>query len=49
MWFGSDTERRISPSNSGVRSARLGMVPELRTVDADPFFKDDPIWHVFVS
>lgn len=31
------------------RWAHLGMVPELRSVEADPFFVHDPIWHVFVS
>jgi multiple sugar transport system substrate-binding protein len=29
--------------------ARLGMVPELRSVETDPLFMHDPIWQVFVS
>jgi ABC-type glycerol-3-phosphate transport system substrate-binding protein len=32
-----------------LRWARLGMVPELRSVETNPFFIHDPIWQVFVS
>jgi ABC-type glycerol-3-phosphate transport system substrate-binding protein len=32
-----------------LRWARLGMVPELQSVEDDPFFAHDPLWHVFVS
>ncbi len=31
------------------RWARLGMVPELKEVAEDPFFRDDPAWRVFIS
>lgn len=32
-----------------LRWARLGMVPELKAVENDKFFRDDPVWHVFIS
>jgi ABC-type glycerol-3-phosphate transport system substrate-binding protein len=32
-----------------LRWARLGMVPELKTVEKDKFFMDDPVWRVFIS
>ena len=32
-----------------MRWARLGMVPELKTVEQDPVFVSDPIWRVFVN
>jgi ABC-type glycerol-3-phosphate transport system substrate-binding protein len=32
-----------------LRWARLGMVPELKAVENDKFFRDDPVWRVFIS
>jgi len=32
-----------------LRWARLGMVPELKAVEKDKFFRDDPVWPVFIS
>jgi ABC-type glycerol-3-phosphate transport system substrate-binding protein len=32
-----------------LRWARLGMVPELKTVENDQFFREDPVWRVFIS
>jgi ABC-type glycerol-3-phosphate transport system substrate-binding protein len=32
-----------------LRWARLGMVPELKVVENDKFFRDDPVWRVFIS
>lgn len=32
-----------------LRWARMGMVPELKAVENDPFFRNDPEWHIFVS
>jgi len=32
-----------------LRWARLGMVPELKAVENDRFFSDDPVWRVFIS
>jgi ABC-type glycerol-3-phosphate transport system substrate-binding protein len=32
-----------------LRWARLGMVPELKEVEKDKFFTDDPGWSVFIS
>jgi multiple sugar transport system substrate-binding protein len=32
-----------------LRWTRLGMVPALKTVENDAFFKNDPVWSVFIS
>jgi ABC-type glycerol-3-phosphate transport system substrate-binding protein len=32
-----------------LRWARLGVVPELKAVENDKFFRDDPVWRVFIS
>lgn len=32
-----------------LRWARLGVVPELKVVEDDPFFTSDPVWSVFIS
>jgi ABC-type glycerol-3-phosphate transport system substrate-binding protein len=32
-----------------LRWARLGMVPELKEVENDKFFTNDPVWRVFIS
>jgi ABC-type glycerol-3-phosphate transport system substrate-binding protein len=32
-----------------LRWARLGMVPELKEVEKDRFFTNDPVWRVFLS
>ena len=32
-----------------LRWARLGMVPELKAVENDEFFRADPVWRVFIN